>query len=137
MASADAIQAEIQAAHEAALTTAKTTAVAQAATAPGGFSLAGHPAQEYNCVYRPERTHKGWPRFKSDNGMHLYYYEANQQWLVSPAFTPEKGNCAGWISSVAGELPLGARAWQIGPSLHKSGSGVWEERQVTVTALPS
>jgi hypothetical protein len=89
----------------------------------------------YNGTYRPRGQHEGWPRFENERGMHLYRYRPDEEWFLRNAFTPESADCAGYIAAAEGPIPTGAQQWQIGPLAHKSGSGKWEPRTVTVTAL--
>ena len=91
-----------------------------------------------NGVYRRvgQELHGGFPRYEhASSGRHLYRYQAKERWHVSREFTPDKSHCAGHIVSVGGEVPMGAQAWMIGPKAHRSGSGKWEERTVTVREL--
>ena len=108
-----------------------------AAVQAAAFAVEGHPSAAYNGTYRPRGQHEGWPRFENEQGMHLFRYRPGERWYLSDAFTPEIAACAGKIAAAEGPIPTGAQRWQIGPSAHKSGSGQWEERTVTVTALVS
>ena len=101
------------------------------------FALEGHPTAACNGTYRPRGQHEGWPRFENEHGMHLFRYRPDEEWLLGDAFTPESGDCAGHIAAAEGPIPTGAQRWQIAPKSHNSGSGKWEPRTVTVTALVS
>ena len=62
--------------------------------------------------------------------MHLYRYQAEEQWYVNDAFTPDKSVCGGNIVSAGGEVPVGAQAWRCYDVNNK-----WEKRTVTVREL--
>ena len=108
-----------------------------AAVQAAAFAVEGHPTAAYNGTYRPREQHEGWPRFENEHGMHLFRYRPTEKWFLERAFTPENAACAGNIAAAEGPIPTGAHQWMIGPSSHNSGSGKWEERTVTVTALVS
>ena len=100
--------------------------------AGGALQLEGHPMPAYNGVYRRvgQELHGGFPRYEhASSGMHLYRYQAKEQWRVGPEFTPDKGACIGYIGSAGGEVPVGAQAWQCWDDKK------WEERTVTVREL--
>ena len=83
--------------------------------AGGALQLEGHPIPQYNGVYRRvgQELHGGFPRYEhASSGMHLYRYQANEKWQVSPEFTPDKDISNGYIVSSGGEVPVGAQAWQ-------------------------
>ena len=106
------------------------------------FAVEGHPIAACNGTYRPRGQHEGWPRFENEHGRHLFRYRptedrTTEDWFFSAAFTPESDARAGYIAAAEGPIPTGAQRWQIGPSSHNSGSGKWEPRTVTVTALVS
>jgi hypothetical protein len=94
------------------------------------FALEGHPTAACNGTYRPRGQHEGWPRFENEQGMHLYRYRPNEQWLLSHAFEPEKPYGLGNIKATAGPIPTGAQQWNCWDNAR------WDqERTVTVTAL--
>ena len=101
------------------------------------LALEDHPVAAVNGTYRPRGQHEGWPRFENERGRHLLRYRPTERWLLSDAFTPESAACHGTIAAAEGPIPTGAHQWMIGPSSHKSGSGKFEPRTVTVTALVS
>ena len=105
---------------------------AQAAAAPGGFSLAGHPRANYNGVYRQVGTHQGWPRFENENRMYLFRYQAWEQWWLDNNFSPEEAsNSGGYIVSKGSAIPTGAQVWQSFAGLEDD----WSDFTFTVTAL--
>ena len=119
---------------------AQAAAAAQAERlgAGGALQLEGHPMPACNGVYRRvgQELHGGFPRYEhASSGMQLYRYQASEQWRVGNKYRPHEDGCAGFIGSGGGEVPVGAQPWHIGPSSHKSGSGKWEARTVTVTEL--
>ena len=86
----------------------------------------------YNGVYRRvgEELHGGFPRYEhASSGMHLYRYQAYEEWFLEPEFRPDRDNNAGNIGSAGGEVPVGAQAWQCWVN------GKFEERTVTVREL--
>ena len=100
--------------------------------AGGALQLDGHPLPACNGVYRRvgQELHGGFPRYEhASSGRQLYRYQAEERWLVSKQFTPDKNACAGFIRSAGGEVPVGAQAWQC-PDRTK-----WGERTVTVREL--
>ena len=111
---------------------ARAQAQAERLGAGGALQLEGHPTPAYNGVYRRvgQELHGGFPRYEhASSGMHLYRYQANEQWLVDDEFTPDEDDSAGYISSVGGEVPVGAQAWQCAVNYK------FEERTVTVREL--
>ena len=99
------------------------------------FAVEGHPTAAFNGTYRPRGQHEGWPRFENEHGSHLYRYRPTERWYLDSDFTPETAGCHGYIAAAEGPIPTGAQQWMIGPSSHNSGSGKYEPRTVTVTAL--
>ena len=100
--------------------------------AGGGLQLEGHPLPAFNGVYRwvGQELHEGFPRYAhASGGRHLYHYQADERWQVSPEFTPDKDACAGYIGSAGGEVLVGAQAWGCVVN------GEWEESTVTVREL--
>ena len=106
-------------------------AQAQRATS-GALSLRGHPLPAYNGLYRRvgEELHEGFPRYEhASSGKQLYRYQAAERWQVGSKFRPDEDDCAGYIRSAGGEVPVGAQAWRCVVS------GKFEERTVTVREL--
>ena len=100
--------------------------------AGGGLQLEGHPLPAYNGVYRRvgQELHGGFPRYEhASSGRQLYRHQANEQWLVSDEFSPDKDSCYGHIVWTGGEVPVAAQAWRCWLNAK------WEERTVTVREL--
>ena len=94
-----------------------------------GVTVEGMPKAEYNAVYLPVGDHKGWLRFESAEGKHLYRHLSHEQCLLHHSFEPHsKGPSGGGIPAVDGLLPVGAQAWMC------QDSG-WKDLPLTVSLL--
>ena len=119
------------------LTAQQRAAQAQAERlgAGGALRLEGHPQPAYNGVYWRvgQELHEGFPRYEhASSGMHLYRYQANEEWCVRCGWDPDNLDaCTGHIGSAGGEVPVGVQAWQCCGTK----DGKWEERTVTVREL--
>jgi hypothetical protein len=121
-----------QAEHEklAAAERAKRVAAAAAAAAEqaaGAVALLveGMPAGQvkpYNGVYRQHKTNSWtdsvFPRYKTDSGQHLCYFqdqegEETPMWCFQTKFNFGYSKTAAFISAAAGAVPTGVQAWSV------------------------
>ena len=96
-------------------------------------SIEGHPLAEYNDLYAHDSTHEGWPVLKNARGNYCYRHTPNDSWFLRDRFTPDEDQASAFIVAKEGPLPVGAQAWQLGPST--LGTADWEGRTLTVGLL--
>lgn len=111
----------------------------QAAAAPGGILLEGHPSATHNGVYQPQGTHEGWPYFANQAGIHLLpsfqaKHPAGERWLLSKDFTPDKKADFAYVVSSGGKIPTGKQTWKvwIDQTLHGNLPPAWVDHTLTV-----
>ena len=67
----------------------------------------GSPLPDLNGVYFTAGDHKGWPRFVSGEGNHLFYSIGLEMWLLHDAFEPDTKGSKGYVQAPSGRLPTG------------------------------
>ena len=77
-----------------------------------GVTVEGMLAAEYTAVYLPAGDHKGWQRFESVGGKHLYRDNSEREWYLHERFDPEGDEDPDAFAAAGdGLLPVGVQQW--------------------------
>eukprot|EP01050_Picozoa_sp_SAG11_P016157 SAG11_NODE_2171_length_3723_cov_2.688466_1_plen_1049_part_01 len=93
-----------------------------------GLLIAGHSDVYYNAVYITVGEHKGYPRFESQRGKHIFM---QKRWMIHDSFDPTTEVPSGGILAAFTELlPIGVQNWSC------LDDGDWKPTKLTMKVLP-